>query len=379
MSESLNLSKIKETVGINTYDKYQNAIQSLDRLQLKLSQTEYDNQQLDQEKAALPISDWTGNYKYWSKWEDLDEIKQLKQQEEEKINEIYNRTAYEGHVYNHSIEQEFFSKPETEKLNACMHYYNFGNYMLSEGDVENALIHYHTAISYYEYCFPTAITDQEKLDNMRLSCYIQLCHCYTYKQECRKAIDYGTRVINNDSSNNNDTKILAYYYRSRAYRLFDEYDLAEADIHTAISLSDAPTTISTTTTTTTTNTTTTSTTTTDNTHISTDGTVQQAPYDAVGEIAGLSSSSIMQCLRNELKLLQLQKQCSNRIDKSTAIRGLSHTPLSHNSDPDTPPLPLTTPPLLSSHTGSVHKDCGYISILLDSGRVVEPIPISYRI
>jgi tetratricopeptide (TPR) repeat protein len=203
----------------------------LDDLNRKISIFQSRNEQLDLEKSNMPESDWTKSYKYWSQWEDIEELMKSKVIMEEKMNDSYSNHAYNGHLYDRNEERLFFSKSENEKLNICQYHYKIGQYLIQEGNIISAIEQFTTVISYYEYCFPDDIGEQHQLDELQISSFLYLSQCFLNVNNHRKAINYADRVIAKDSRNS-----LAYYYRAKCYRLIDEYEKSHQDFDICLPL-----------------------------------------------------------------------------------------------------------------------------------------------
>ena len=242
----------------NPANEIAEASKKLNDLKCLVQQVQKSNENLfvskeEMKSDPLVASDWTKLYKYWSKWEDVEEILEKQQTEEKKIIELSSRPAFQGHLHDHSNERQFFVKPENEKMKYCEDHRYLGNYLYKEGNISDAIEQYKLALSYYDYCFPDTAIDRDCLDTVRQACYCNLSLCYYHQNEIRLAIDYASRSItncerkysNNDFNQESNTEytttdrlslIKAYYRRACAFRELDEYELASNDLILALKL-----------------------------------------------------------------------------------------------------------------------------------------------
>lgn len=215
----------------NSIDKIKITVEKLEKLHIKAIETKDKNEQLVKELASSKDADWTKSYTYWSKWEDLEEINDIKAAEEEKLSKLESEGSFAGHTHDHKAERVFFQKPENEKMVFCEKHRVLGNYLFDEGNIPLAIEQYKIATSYYEYCFPETLEDQENLDNVKYACHNNLSLCYHRLGQNRLAIESATIVILHMPKN-----AKAYYRRAIAYRALDEYQNARVDLCHAIEL-----------------------------------------------------------------------------------------------------------------------------------------------
>jgi tetratricopeptide (TPR) repeat protein len=166
-----------------------------------------------------PSSDWTKIYENCAKWEELESLQEQKSKEQEKIQGLLEKQDTLGHYHDHSIERQFFERPEHEKIIECERNKVLGNYLFSEGNYIDAAEHYQVAISYYEYCFPEDEKVQIELDQFRHHCLLNLALCQIRLQQYRSAIDSVNKVIQE-----NNQLLKAFYRKAVAHRHLDEYE-----------------------------------------------------------------------------------------------------------------------------------------------------------
>lgn len=187
----------------------------------------------EKEKRILDPGDWTNVYKKWTDWEDIEELQSSKVIEEDKINQISNKTDCLGHAHDHSKEREFFEQSEEIKLQECEKYRAMGNYLFKEGLLVKAAENYQVAIGYYEYCFPVDNAQQKSLDALRHACLCNASLCYTRLGHPREAVKTASYVIDECKSADH---MKARYRRAQAYRHLDEFELAMDDLRVARAL-----------------------------------------------------------------------------------------------------------------------------------------------
>ena len=171
-------------------------------------------------KAAPSSWDWTSSYNSWSKWEDVEELKQAKVVEEEKVESIISKADNLGHYHDHSLERNFFERPEEQKFEECERNRIIGNYLFYEGIYVKAAEHYQIAIAFYEYCFPDSDERQIQLDELRRACLCNISLCYSHMGQLRQAVEAATTVLRETDGKHPK----ALFRRAQAYRLLDEYE-----------------------------------------------------------------------------------------------------------------------------------------------------------
>jgi tetratricopeptide (TPR) repeat protein len=177
-------------------------------------------------------ADWTDSYSFWSKWEDTDELKIKRKEEETKQRaDMAPSTAFMGHDHDHSVERKLLELSERDKMTHCEKHRIKGNYLFLESLFPKAAEQYQLALSYYEYCFPEEEELQTELDTLRYACLCNISLCFYRMGLWRMSINSATQVIEEDANN-----IKALYRRAQAYRALDEYSHAEIDINKAYNI-----------------------------------------------------------------------------------------------------------------------------------------------
>lgn len=230
----LEISKKIESVQSNIQQSSQHTHTSKHTSKHKSENNNQQNQQ----------NDWTRIYDYCDKWEDLDELKELSLQEKEKMKMLESGSNLLGHCNDHGIERELFEKSEKEKMQLCERHHMLGNYLFNEGLLPKAAENYHIALSYYEYCFPEASDDQNKLDMIKVICLCNLALCEITLGSPRQAlasINQAIHLIEADAAAQAtnysvECKAKAYYRRYTAHKSLHDYEQAQDDLQHAISL-----------------------------------------------------------------------------------------------------------------------------------------------
>ena len=158
--------------------------------------------------------DWTATYRKWDHCE-VDDEPPL----DPKTTSDSDLFQYAAHQHDHSVEREFFERPEIEKIKQCERHRIRGNYLFNEGNWKKAIEQYNIALSLYEYCFPDLDTEQLRIDELRRACLCNLSLCQLRLKSYREAIEAASQVIEEDPEN-----AKAYFRRAQAYRGLDEYE-----------------------------------------------------------------------------------------------------------------------------------------------------------
>mmetsp|Transcript_30550 Transcript_30550/g.43821 ORF Transcript_30550/g.43821 Transcript_30550/m.43821 type:complete len:329 (-) Transcript_30550:149-1135(-) len=195
--------------------------------------------------------DWAQNYRRWDKWDDVEELQNIKADEESKLQSLMRKNVESslGHYHDHTEERAFYELSENDKFLRCEQYRKIGNYLFSEGQYETAAEHYRVAIAYYEYCFPEESNDEEvsrtsssepikrvtqkDLDHLRHACLCNSSLCLIRLKRYRLAVEAASKVINEQSSL---LMVKALYRRAKAYTLLDEYDSSLMDLQSALKI-----------------------------------------------------------------------------------------------------------------------------------------------
>jgi tetratricopeptide (TPR) repeat protein len=178
--------------------------------------------------SARPEWDWTRSYSSWNSWEDIDELQNMKLQEEMKIESIQSKRELLTHNHDHSKEREFYELADEKKIQTCEIHRLLGNHLFHEGWFSKALDHYQIAVGLYEYCFPTDAMQQEELDRLRHICLCNMSLCLMHLGLYRRAVESSSTVLRECADSMVCSKAL--FRRAQAYRCLDEYELALADL-----------------------------------------------------------------------------------------------------------------------------------------------------
>mmetsp|Transcript_30549 Transcript_30549/g.43819 ORF Transcript_30549/g.43819 Transcript_30549/m.43819 type:complete len:138 (-) Transcript_30549:781-1194(-) len=87
--------------------------------------------------------DWAQNYRRWDKWDDVEELQNIKADEESKLQSLMRKNVESslGHYHDHTEERAFYELSENDKFLRCEQYRKIGNYLFSEGQYETAVSH----------------------------------------------------------------------------------------------------------------------------------------------------------------------------------------------------------------------------------------------
>lgn len=200
--------------------------------------TEY-NKRIDTSKTAR--GDWTGTYKYWDGWDDVEELQGEISTEKEKLESMMEKISNPmGHCHSHTEERQMFELPEKEKMGFCERHRSMGNFLYAEGVLPKAAEQYRTALSYYDYCFPEETEEQIRLEEVRHAAQTNISLCYRQMGYGKEAIEMASQAIRDskDRRNHFSSKAIgkAYFRRAQAYLQQHEYDLAMDDLKEAETL-----------------------------------------------------------------------------------------------------------------------------------------------
>lgn len=134
----------------------------------------------------------------------------------------------------HSDEQRIFDMSAERQMSACVRFKNVGNMLFREGQYERAREKYRKAIVYYEYAFPEEEALQEKMDNVRFLCLLNMAACQLKLRQLREALSSLNQALH---ARPNSAKAL--YRRAQVWRHLDEFQAAGQDLLAAHKL--APT------------------------------------------------------------------------------------------------------------------------------------------
>jgi FK506-binding protein 4/5 len=119
-----------------------------------------------------------------------------------------------------------------DKLAACDEFRVLGNLFFKHGQYQRAAFHYHKALVYFEYVFTDTDEEEAQADALKLKLLLNFAACRLKTLHLDDAVHHANQALDMDSDN-----VKALYRRAQAYRLKDEFDLAQLDISRAIELS----------------------------------------------------------------------------------------------------------------------------------------------
>lgn len=198
------------------------------------------HQQSHSQSSASP-RDWTGTYKYWNDWEDVEELQAEVTSEELRLEALLEKnTNPMGHCHSHTEERRMFEQPEEDKMAFCERHRLLGNYLYSEGVLPKAAEQYKTALSYYDYCFPEDSGEQQRLEEVRHAAQCNLSLCLRQMGYGKEALEMASQAVRDsqDRRRHFPPQVVgkALYRRAQAYRLLDEFDLSVVDLRAAAGL-----------------------------------------------------------------------------------------------------------------------------------------------
>ncbi|KAE8886502.1 hypothetical protein PF005_g9880 [Phytophthora fragariae] len=176
--------------------------------------------------------DWTRTYEKWDAWEDPEELARQEQEARERSERAAK--AQMGCNHDHSAEQKLMDMTAHEKLRACDEFRVLGNLFFKHGQYQRAAFHYHKALVYFEYVFTDTEEEEAQADALKLKLLLNFAACRLKTLHLDDAVHHANQALEIDADN-----VKALYRRAQAYRLKDEFDLAQQDITRAIELSKA--------------------------------------------------------------------------------------------------------------------------------------------
>ncbi|KAG6612103.1 tpr domain-containing protein [Phytophthora cinnamomi] len=174
--------------------------------------------------------DWTRTYEKWDAWEDPEEL--ARQEKEARERSERAAKAQMGCNHDHSAEQRLMDMTTQEKLGACDEFRVLGNLFFKHGQYQRAAFHYHKALVYFEYVFTDTDEEETQADALKLKLLLNFAACRLKTMHLDDAVHHASQALEIDADN-----VKALYRRAQAYRLKDEFDLAQQDITRAIELS----------------------------------------------------------------------------------------------------------------------------------------------
>ncbi|KAK1943122.1 Peptidyl-prolyl cis-trans isomerase FKBP65 [Phytophthora citrophthora] len=176
--------------------------------------------------------DWTRTYEKWEAWEDPEELARQEQEARERSERATK--AQMGCNHDHSAEQKLMDMTTKEKLTACDEFRVLGNLFFRHGQYQRAAFHYHKALVYFEYVFTDTDEEEAEADALKLKLLLNFAACRLKTLHLDDAVHHVNQALEIDPEN-----VKALYRRAQAYRLKDEFDLAQKDISQAIEHSKA--------------------------------------------------------------------------------------------------------------------------------------------
>ncbi|GMF22995.1 unnamed protein product [Phytophthora lilii] len=174
--------------------------------------------------------DWTRTYEKWDAWEDPEELARQEQEARERSERAAK--AQMGCNHDHSAEQKLMDMTTKEKLTACDEFRVLGNLFFKHGQFQRAAFHYHKALVYFEYVFTDTDEEEAQADALKLKLLLNFAACRLKTMHLDDAVHHSNQALEIDADN-----VKALYRRAQAYRLKDEFELAQKDIARAIELS----------------------------------------------------------------------------------------------------------------------------------------------
>ncbi|OQS06132.1 hypothetical protein THRCLA_01815 [Thraustotheca clavata] len=194
--------------------------------QVKKAQQRYESVQAKQ--ATDSGYDWTRPYEKWEAWEDPDELAEKEQQAREKAEHAAMQQACN---HDHSAERKLMEMSTAEKMLQCDHFRLIGNQFFTHAQYQRAAYHYHRALIYFEYMFSDTDEEQQKMDDLKKKILVNFALCRLKTRHLDQAIHNATLALKLDNSN-----IKAMYIKAVAYRMQDQFDLAQKELDQAIQL-----------------------------------------------------------------------------------------------------------------------------------------------
>ncbi|KAG2777628.1 hypothetical protein JG687_00001703 [Phytophthora cactorum] len=226
MLEQMAVEKERHTV--ETQQSLVETERNVARAKSKLAKVEDKHHKQQQENGY----DWTRTYEKWDAWEDPEELARQEQEARERSERAAK--AQMGCNHDHSAEQKLMDMTTQEKLAACDEFRVLGNLFFKHGQYQRAAFHYHKALVYFEYVFTDTDEEEAQADALKLKLLLNFAACRLKTMHLDDAVHHANQALEIDPNN-----VKALYRRAQAYRLKDEFDLAQKDIERAVELSKA--------------------------------------------------------------------------------------------------------------------------------------------
>ncbi|KAL4174552.1 hypothetical protein KRP22_006489 [Phytophthora ramorum] len=176
--------------------------------------------------------DWTRTYEKWDAWEDPEDLARQEQEARERSERAAK--AQMGCSHDHSAEQKLMDMTTLEKLAACDEFRVLGNLFFKHGQYQRAAFHYHKALVYFEYVFTDTDEEEAQADALKLKLLLNFAACRLKTMHLDDAVHHANQALEIDPDN-----VKALYRRAQAFRLKDEFDLAQKDVARAMEISKA--------------------------------------------------------------------------------------------------------------------------------------------
>ncbi|CAH0478518.1 unnamed protein product [Peronospora belbahrii] len=174
---------------------------------------------------------WTKTYEKWDTWRDPEEYVKYENVTRKDHREQHAGKAQMGCNHDHSAEQKLMEMTTEEKVAICDELRVFGNLFFKHGQYQRAAFHYHKALVYFEYVFPDTDEEEAQVDALKLKVLLNFTACRLKTMHLDDAVHHANQALELDQDN-----VKALYRRAQAYRLKDEFQLAQEDIVRAIEL-----------------------------------------------------------------------------------------------------------------------------------------------
>ncbi|GMF54080.1 unnamed protein product [Phytophthora fragariaefolia] len=205
------------------------AQQNLAETEQNVARAKSKLQKVETKQETQSGYDWTRTYEKWDAWEDPEEL--ARQEKEARERSERAAKAQMGCSHDHSALMDMTTQ---EKLSACDEFRVLGNLFFKHGQYQRAAFHYHKALVYFEYVFTDTEEEETQADALKLKLLLNFAACRLKTMHLDDAVHHADQALEIDALH-----VKALYRRAQAYRLKDEFDLAQQDITRAIELSKA--------------------------------------------------------------------------------------------------------------------------------------------
>ncbi|CEG38434.1 tpr domain-containing protein [Plasmopara halstedii] len=151
--------------------------------------------------------DWTRTYEKWDAWEDPEEM--MKYEQEARDRSERAKKIQTGCNHDHSAEQKLMDMTTNEKVIACDEFRVLGNLFYQHDTKE----------------------EEVQADALKLKLLLNFTACRLKTMHLDDAVHHANQALEIDPKN-----VKTFYRRAQAYRLKDEFDLAQKDLECALKL-----------------------------------------------------------------------------------------------------------------------------------------------